>query len=564
MGILTLAEVIGICFVAVVITGVLGVVGAKAFRLVELAIRRTNRDRRVGHMESDLYSGSRTTREEAVGLFLEANPGIKNVKFSSREEYFHGERFLNLLKAKNFIVQPRTQVCRFNGRKCITVFDLTGPEGKQYMIAFQDVQMNFHDSSERPTFQFVDQTPFESHLDNDGINEYFRQGEDFLIVYDFTLDGDANKDLGKIRQAFEACIVERIYYEEERTQDTVRVFEMNGTTNSGFNFKPITSVVKRLNKAANLLYAPIDLEYQGEVYKIAPDKIVQLSAQALNQPTVQQSKNVYIWGTPGTGKTTFADQILANITEDNMYESGTVIVRINAGAIQELTTVGGQSSFDDAIEHLRDRYQDEEGYFKVIFLIDEAESALRKGEDGVHSAVNTFMLDLLDGNNRKKYNASTMLIFNAPKSTLQPALFRNGRMGLSFELLPIEAAQATQAVEYFKNTLTNQVFNEKQFKKVLDTENVNTAGEVYAGKGFITLADIVHCGFVPQQQNDLILDAILNARAVQSGQFMPKLPEKPKRRTMNIAVGEPAPLIKLPTIPTENNTYKKKKGKKRR
>jgi energy-coupling factor transporter ATP-binding protein EcfA2 len=289
-------------------------------------------------------------------------------------------------------------------------------------------------------------------------------------------------------------------------------------------------------------------------------------------------QNVFVFGTMGCGKTTFARQILAKLQE----EEGIQLVSINPSMISQLQNPAAQSAFVNLLsktyEDIEYDYATDDTIYikkrvKNIIFIDEAENLLQKTENGIHSADQAFLLSLMDGELRDILNCQVLFVFNKDKEFLNPAIFRSVRAGVEFHVTPITMERAKKLVTLLKESNLRLRFDAEKFHQFITDVSKDSSGRMYAAAGFTTLADVVSC-FTEPELDDAIIEALRGMRippkketTVQTVSTVKAIPAPPKPIVASKG-GSPAPpptaITPVPAVPGLPTKTEQKKKKRRR
>lgn len=498
------------------------------------------------------------TRQAIIQMIEKDNPGA-DIIMRWKNGVYCLQKFYELLKVRGYLVNINTQMCSYSTSTCFTQLTLMDKKGRNFFIVFNDTLQNPLYEDGRPKFNFVHDV--EDQVGNYVSDIKYDEQDAVRVMSDFHIGTakaiDANDgNLIEIRDLLQECEIDHIIYPPEKRKNQVRMFSFEKSGDSYRLRRYWTTVEVPSAKNLDLLYAPVGLEYATEKVTLRASDTLELCELAITDTTSPQ--NVYIWGTPGTGKSTWLD-ILASAIQDK--DEDTIVIKVPSSTIKELESSDAMAALKAEIADLRERNG---GIAPIVLLIDEAENLLARDSGGIHSSINTLMLSILDGSDRRELGCTTVLAFNAPRQTLNAALFRTGRAGLILELNPIPAPQAKAAAALLQQLdVENKfAFNQDIFNTYIETENKDIEGKVYSPKGFITLADLTKGCFQPRATADKLRDAIKAMAELHTSdrQFAPKESTPPKLNlTLSILDTATGPAEALPPLPLKSK--KRRRGR---
>ncbi len=256
---------------------------------------------------------------------------------------------------------------------------------------------------------------------------------------------------------------------------------------------------------------PLDTDTMDRNYRLAPiehkGKPVTLTASEMEDYAIDclsNQQSVLIQGPPGTAKTTYAQHILSKIKEMPFVGN---IFYLSPAALEEVFSPGFESAAREIFK-VETRKDSTDSLLNVIF-IDEAHSILRHD-----SSVLTSILTSLDGTDKLlNHTVFVLCINNMYITDIAPELFREGRLGVIANLLPLNQKEAMDVAKDLESSLPEG--------KMLDIEKVRTIiaqpntlqgyPKPYANKGEAVVGDIYN------SVKSNTLDKILSNRTKPKG-----------------------------------------------
>lgn len=418
--------------------------------------------------------------------------GTNQYNASAISVKFVADKFLQLFEAKYPETRREvvTRFCSLDQRACQTIYKVVTDIGNTIMISFSWEPITFIDPKSRPLWAGKGFKLDEQYLFGDDNNPKFSYASGMEIAFPAGMDYN-HSDILDLVELVRQCEVERISYETRKRM--TRMFQLTHTF-GGYNVVPYAvEIAKQSREYMNLAYSEVEISFEGEKHKLPMADAMDFSIEA-----IKDGQNMYLLGAPGVGKTTWLEQLQTRLVHD---ESDINVLNITAGTIDELQSVQAQSDFKDALAQLV-HY----GGLNVI-CIDEAESVLTQGETGIHSKVNSLMLQMLSGSLQRQLNCVCVLIFNARPEQLNPAVFRNGRLGVMYDLGALPQEQGGQLVDLLKQAMPEKAFDSNQYNKFVSEKSQLPNGMVYAEKGKISLADVYAC-FMERERRSMLIDML--------------------------------------------------------
>lgn len=408
------------------------------------------------------------------------------------------DHLLRVIKNRYTEVEEMVQWCNLDRTNCSTIIRFKGGNGDVYVVKLVSFHKEYLDPKTRPTFQNNDRFSIESVLRNGAL----AVNPQISLLYGAELKED-DAVLIQLLADFDEASIEEIKYPNDKTNrvwlNRLQIRPYGGLELEEYSMMRRTASEEYFNDA----YNPVSIEFNGQDYDIDMDKAIEIGAFSLSK-----GNNLYIFGSPGTGKTSLMELIQLTLQD---YET-TSIVNISTEMLEELQGIGGEQNIRKALQ------ENIEQGLRTIFVIDEAERVMTSDSQGIHSKESSFVLRLLDGSLQRELNCATVLVFNARPEQLNSALFRKGRVGMQFELKPLKRNRALNLVKYLKEALPDRIFDQGQFERILEQCN-QLPGRLdhYAGVGEITLGDVWSC-FVEADSRALIVQKLRE----QAGIELPK------------------------------------------
>lgn len=316
-------------------------------------------------------------------------------------------------------------------------------------------------------------------------------------VTDMEIIGAPDHRLDDIAEQLSYCQSEFIFYEDlEDSSVRIPLFRIARGVGRGLYLDLMNQTISKLSsKIADLIYEA-DISVGSKKLRLKGSDLISFISECLSA-----GENISLFGNYGTGKTS----LMKNVQNYLANRKGVRVVMIPPAILEELNTLDGINSL---ISMLSDKTNGKGEFTHTVLCIDEAELAMAKGKDGLHTNLQTSLLQIMDGDLGQQIgNISVFLIFNADMASLNPALFRTGRMGSTIHLGNIPADRANKAIQSLRYTQLDTTFDEKLYKQKLEGDNRLPDGRTYAVGGEITLADMVGC-LVPNAKLNM-LDTIV-------------------------------------------------------
>lgn len=467
---------------------------------------------------------------------------------------------------KYFNVEILSSVCSMGNHSCQVLLRLIGKGGNSIYIGYASYLATFKDSARVRARLLDNQT---TTLEDWQVKENKFLNANYMYILNGVNLADDNSDLLDLYDCINRATVEELPMPPS-TVETTKVWRFTYSPQAGFSLMPTNQEITRYsNQIINLSYNDVDFTYQDVTKKITPVQQMNIGVAA-----IRAGQNIAIFGDMGTGKTTFARQMLSRLNN----EPGFRIISISPSMVEQLQTPEAQGALIELLSQqvpieqydmATDEYITEYVQFTNVLMLDEAEQLV----GSTITNAQAFLRVLLDGEDQQLLNTRMILIFNKPKTVLDPTIFRSGRIGIEykFEALPMERAKML-AKELQASNLSRK-FDSQRFHQFLTNVNASPAS-------FITLADVTSCFLEAQYADEimLILDGIPAPRVERKkpkvttgslGTFdfndtQPK-PSAPapvaKVVQMEQPKAQPAVALELPK-PSINN-HKKRRRKKR-
>lgn len=229
---------------------------------------------------------------------------------------------------------------------------------------------------------------------------------------------------------------------------------------------------------ASMYYSDVQIAHGGNTLSLTADGVI-----ALGCTTLLNGENASIFGPAGCGKTRIAAEIARRLSNTQ----GVDVIMLDPSTVSSLSDVTRLAMFEAALDS-----QLPSESLKVL-LLDEAETLLRKGTDGMHSTDNTFMLSILDGMQSTLRNTAVLMTFNAGPETLNEKIFRPGRIRYCFQMQGINKTKADALVTHLKGLKS---FEDKVF-------DAGAYAKLFNGKDITTVAEVTRC-FLTQDENEIL------------------------------------------------------------
>lgn len=395
--------------------------------------------------------------------------GIKEYKTQRDHNYVVYETFMQALR-EYFVVTVSFAACKDKNSYCNYLLKLVGKQGNVFYLAFNTSNQSLYTIKRQ--MKMESEIPLVNYLDDE---ECFVMSSGIEYIHQQTLTED-NDDIIALEEIIHRNRVQ--YIEIEDNHETHRVFRFI-KTKEGYRLAETTVPVSIVPKnVLDNMYCPMPIEFENKIYEFKAGDAVRIAADS-----IEAGSNLFMWGVMGGGKTSYATQIAARLSK----RRGINVVMLSPSVLRELQFAEAQAGLLSAFAE-----STQEGYTNVL-VVDEAESLLRKADDGIHTEDASFVLQLLSGDIGKQLNLRMIMTFNASPEQLNDKLFRAGRKGLMFEVKPLQAEQARRFVHELRGSLIEKEFNPEKFEKLLNEENKSVNGVTYAKAGEITLADVYDC-----------------------------------------------------------------------
>lgn len=438
---------------------------------------------------------------------------------------------------KSFKIDILSEVCEWDKSSCIHCVKLEGPTN-------QAIYISFCTSKEREWA--TEATTLYKMVQDNGLSPELLKGNLFESMYNVTvvmdarLD-DASNDLAVLYECLTASEVEAIRFEKKTKYTNIYRFALNA---NGYYLQQTSQEIPLYSdEVLNNSYNNQSFVYKGETFELTPAQ-----QMVIAKTSVLHKNNIFTFGKPGCGKTTFGRQILAHLQD----EPGVRLISIDPSLIAHLRNPATQSEFirllsetynEEVYDYQTDSWKYENKQIRNIIFIDEAEVLLRKSADGLHTEDQTFLLSLMDGELRDLVNCQVIFVFNKEKEFLNPAIFRSVRGGVEFHVEPIPMDRAKKLVEVLKMQNLHWRFDAEKFHKFITDISLDSSGVLYAAAGFTTLADVISC-FSEPELDDIIITTLRGMTIPKIEKQVSKAPEKPKAKLVplvNKTVSTPTP-----------------------
>lgn len=411
---------------------------------------------------------SSQNHHKIVAAYLEA---YGNTEFASRTSpyKFFPATLLREVLEKSFEIELAHSECDLSGKYCYNIYKLTDNKKRVIFVAGEEATQYAKDAKTRNIFNFVE----DSGMD---ITDFYTSENDIKIVSDLEIicpvaANEIYEDLTKILEVIE---IERVDYMDVDNTSNASVYRLNDGMNPLYRVWMKVRPMKQ--EHVNALYAPIKCKLGTEQVAIKA-----FDAKKIAVDSLKQGENLYINGTFGTGKSSFATLIQHDLS---MSKDCRVII-IPAEQFAELYQSGRSQKLVNALAP----DPTSESAVRNIIFIDEAELLLKPQNANAVA----MLRQMLDGDMKQQMNLAVCLVFNAEPSNFDSGIFRKGRVQLEYTINPLEAEQAKKAVNVLRAAMPQKIFSADKFNQVLRVVNTLPNGIKYAGINEITLADVVDC-----------------------------------------------------------------------
>lgn len=424
------------------------------------------------------------------------------------------EKLLAALKQAYPTARMLSQVCDINRKNCEFTYELRSKNGEVFILRFNSEDHRLRDNKER--LQFVSNS-FE-------ITDYEFTANKVNFVFSMEIVHGAHieyhhDDLLDLQDVLTSCEADYINYPVEMLSP-VRLHRLARAL-GGLTVQPYhRDITPQDAEMLNVAYEEVAIDFHGERHSLPMSDAVDWMVSALSA-----GENVYMFGETGVGKTRLSEEIQLRVVNS---DPDTNCIQVTTSMLSDIKSIGGLDAFVNALQA-----QASKG-IKNILVFDEAESALEAGVSGVHTELNSLMLQLLDGSIRRDLNLTCVLIFNAKPNKLNPIAFRRGRAGVMIELKPLGKERAVKLTKILQGKIANKVFDNAMFEKLVTEQNFLSNGTMYAGANEITLADVYAC-FMDRDTRAILIEALRR----KAGIVIPKREKKPVAEV--IADAEPSP-----------------------
>ena len=436
---------------------------------------------------------SKEEYNQALLCFTEAT-GITKTSVSTIWSLTLAERLIELLeRTYGGTLEYLSKVCVINSKSCSTIIKIVTESGNTILLNFNWDPADTKTSKGRKVFQ-SDFLNVEDYADKNG---RISQCNSVDIIYSSTLTEDS-QDILNILDLIKQSKLEFIKYEEVGV--FTRLYNIVANTNGVYNLAPfMRTIIESTPEYLDLAYNKVKIKFGGEEVELPMSDALDFAVDGLLLP---YPENLYICGETGTGKTELSQQLSLRLAEREDVR----VVTLTAGLVRGLASSAGQAQLQALLSDGSEK--------RTVIIIDEAETTMQENE--VHSLDNSFLLQLTSGTLQKDLNCACVLIFNARPEKLNAKLFRAGRMGMWMDLTPIPALQASKLVTYLRESMTDKVFDDRNYQQILT--NINNlfggSGKMYAAAGEITLADVYSC-FVDRDHRALLVDRLRKAAGLE-------------------------------------------------
>lgn len=250
---------------------------------------------------------------------------------------------------------------------------------------------------------------------------------------------DTDCQVAVIQSIREAAQLSEIKFAGEKQSDnTIQVYELMEQMGS-MRFMPAAfEFIKLEDGLARLSFNPLNLDLGTEHYQVPVD-----AAKGFLADELLAGRNILILGDVGTGKTSYATNVIANLG-DNV-----ALVRLDHSTIQELVKPAGKQAYQQFLLK-----QKGAGVKNVVFYVDE-------GQQIAHSTSLVPLLELMAGLKTAEVKTSVIAALSAKKADLDQALVREGRAHHIIELTNLSSKKLRALATHIKAATTLVLSPEK-------------------------------------------------------------------------------------------------------
>lgn len=500
---------------------------------------------RTKKLDNTNFLSADSTNNELRALYIAENSKTNHIKFQSRQKYAW-LKLMELLKLRfGENLTTHSEVCTLwsnsdylddedapgENQACSTILGIKTPKGTAF------VSLSHH-SEEMRWSKPHEKAPRYELQNGDDLSEYEENNNTFIKASSVEIIGPSNDLVQEIYELMKPAIVTFIDRPQEEKRGTIVEHYMLQKNRGEVSLRPINrSVMPIPDKLLDMSYNDVPIEYEGESFNVSMSKAIGIITDVF----IRNGENISIFGKMGCGKTHLADEIGRRLGS----RFGTVVIYLTPQMVTELQSSEFMSQLAEQVSNLSSEYGTS---LRPVFIVDEAEQLLKKTDDGVHSTIASYMLSTMDGLMQRVLNCSFILTFNCPKDQLNPAAFREGRMGAEINVTEISAEKANATIEELRVRNTHLHFDEKKWKNL-------QAGSAFA------LSSIYSC-FAPKSKRRMVKQALIELGYIKDDEPAPG-PAEPRTTPATPAPPpmKPGPVNPKPH-PSPQNSNGWKKGKK--
>ena len=483
-----------------------------------------------------------STNAKLKALYIAENSKTNHIKFQSHQKYAW-VKLMELLKLRfGENLTTHSEVCTLwygneyfvdddlgDNRACSMILGVKTPKGTAF------VSLSHH--SEEMKWSKPHEKAQKWELQSGDLSEY-EENNIFTIATSIEIIGPSNDLVQEIYELMKPAIVTFIDRPQEEKRGTIVEHYMLQRNRGEVSLRPINrSVMPIPDKLLDVSYNDVPIEYEGQSFNVSMSKAIGIITDVF----IRNGENISIFGKMGCGKTHLADEIGRRLGS----KFGTVVIYLTPQMVTELQSSEFMSQLAEQVSNLSSEYGTS---LRPVFIVDEAEQLLKKTDDGVHSTIASYMLSTMDGLMQRVLNCSFILTFNCSKDQLNPAAFREGRMGAEINVTEIPAEKANAVVEELRVRNAHLHFDEAKWK------NLQT-GSAFA------LSSIYSC-FAPKSKRRMVKQALIELGYIKDDEPTPG-PAEPQTTSATPAPPpmKPGPVNPKPH-PSPQNSNGWKKGKK--